>query len=226
MMELSIDTASETASVALSEAGELIAEITWRCRRNHTVELLPTIDRLLEQANMEMGDVRAVFACVGPGTYTGLRVGVSTAKGLAVGLGVPALGVGRLELDAHPHLAFPGTVVAVHRAGRGELAWAAFGEGTPEELSAPRLSKPEELASRLPGPSLLIGEVDEEMLEAVRSVTRHEVRRPPAAVGVRHAAVLAEVGHSRLRAGEPSDPGLLVAVYLRPPAIGPQPPAA
>lgn len=225
-MELSIDTASETASVALSSEGALVAEITWRCRRNHTVELLPTIDRLLEQAGVEMMDVRAVFACTGPGMYTGLRVGVSTAKGLAVGLGVPALGVERLELDAHPHLAFPGTVVAVHHAGRGELAWAAYGEGTPEHLSAPRLSNPAELAARLTGPSLLVGEADEALVETIRAATTHELRWAPGAASVRRAATLAEVGYSRLRAGAPSDPALLIAVYVRPPATGPQPPAA
>jgi tRNA threonylcarbamoyladenosine biosynthesis protein TsaB len=221
-MELSIDTASEVASVALSEQGALTAEITWRCRHNHTVELLPAIDRMLEQANAEMDAIDAVFACVGPGMYTGLRVGVSTAKGLAVGLGVPALGAGRLELDAHPHLAFPGTVVAVHRAGRGELAWAAFGDGTPPDLSTPRLSAVEELAAQLVGPSLLVGEVDGALVEGVRAGTSHAVYSAPPAASVRRAASLAEVGFSRLQAGEPADPALLVAVYLRPPAIGPQ----
>jgi len=222
-MELSLDTASETASVALSAEGALIAEITWRCRRNHTVELLPTIDRLLEQAGAQMSDVEAVFACAGPGMYTGLRVGVATAKGLSVGLNAPALGVGRLELDAYPHSAYRGTVVAIHRAGRGELAWAAYGGEAWGELSPPRLSKPEELAAELEGPSLLVGEVDDALLQAVSAGTKFEVRMPPAAASIRRAASLAELGWARLAAGEPSDPALLAAIYLRPPAIGPQP---
>ena len=78
-MELSIDTASEMASLAVSREGVLQAEITWRCRRNHTVELLPTIERLLAQAGASKADLTAVFVCTGPGMYTGLRVGVSTA---------------------------------------------------------------------------------------------------------------------------------------------------
>src|SRR5437870_2085864 len=122
-MELSIDTASETASVGLASEGRLEAEITWRCRANHSVELLDTVDRLLAQAGARMSEVTAVFTCTGPGMYSGLRVGVSTAKGLACGLGVPLLGIGRLELDAYPHSAFPGVIVAVHRAGRGDFAW-------------------------------------------------------------------------------------------------------
>jgi len=223
-MELSIDTASETASVALSEQGALVAEITWRCRRNHTVELLPTIDRLLEQTGAQMSDVEAVFSCTGPGMYTGLRVGIATAKGLAVGLGVPALGVGRLELDAYPHRAFSGSVVSIHRAGRGDLAWAAYGGESWGELSPPQLSGPGELAAQLKEPSLLVGEVDDALLGAVRAGTGFEVRTPPAVASVRRAAALAELAWTRWQSGEQSDPALLMAVYLRPPAIGPQQP--
>jgi tRNA threonylcarbamoyladenosine biosynthesis protein TsaB len=125
-MELSIDTASEMASIGLSSQGALVAETTWRCRRNHTVELLPAIDQLLARAGATKGDLRAVFVCSGPGMYTGLRVGISVAKGLARALELPMVGVGRLELDAYPHAAFPGEVIAVHKAGRGELAWACY----------------------------------------------------------------------------------------------------
>jgi tRNA threonylcarbamoyladenosine biosynthesis protein TsaB len=223
-MELSIDTASETASVALSEQGVLVAEITWRCRRNHTVELLPTIDRLLEQADAQMSEVETVFSCTGPGMYTGLRVGIATAKGLAVGLGGRALGVGRLELDAYPHRAFPGSVVSIHRAGRGDLAWAAYGGEQWGEVAPPQLSKPEELAGQLEGTSLLVGELDDTLLAAVRAATGFEVRTAPAVASIRRAAALAELGWTRLTMGEPSDPALLMAVYLRPPAIGPQRP--
>ena len=91
-MELSIDTASQVASVGVSDQGGLVAEITWRCRRNHTVELLPTIDKLLAQAGAAKEEIEAVFVCTGPGMYTGLRVGVSTAKGLASAWGCRSWG--------------------------------------------------------------------------------------------------------------------------------------
>src|SRR6266542_505318 len=125
-MELSIDTASELASVALSMEGRLVSDIAWRCQRNHTVEVMPAIDKLLSREGVDKRELTAVFVCVGPGMYTGLRVGVSIAQGIARGLALPALGVGRLELDAYPHRGFDGPIVAVHRAGRGELAWASY----------------------------------------------------------------------------------------------------
>jgi len=97
-MELSIDTASELASIALSQEGALVAEMTWRCRRNHTVELLPSVERLLGQAGASKADLTAVFVCTGPGMYTGLRVGVTVVKALAHALALPSVGVGRLVI--------------------------------------------------------------------------------------------------------------------------------
>lgn len=220
MTELSIDTASEMASIALSRQGDLTAEITWRCRANHTVELLPTIDRLLTQAGADKASLRAVFVTAGPGMYTGLRVGIAVAKGLARALGLPLVGVGRLELDAYPHAAFPGTIVAVHRAGRGEFAWASYAGSPWREIDAPQLSSPDELAQRLNGPALIVGEIDDRLREALAG--RPGVAVAPAAACVRRAGTLAALGYQRLAASAPSEPALLRPIYLRPPAIGPQ----
>ena len=216
-MELSIDTASEVASVALSQEGVLLAEITWRCRRNHTAELLPAIDTLLAQGGAARHELTAVFVCTGPGMYTGLRVGVSSAKGLAYALGLPALGVGRLELDAYPHAAFPGPIVAVHRAGRGELAWAAYRGDPWRELVAPRLSEPEVLLRRARRRTLFVGEIDDTLAARLREFGRAVVVAPAAAT--RRAAALAELAYARLAAGRSDDVALLRPVYLRPPAV-------
>ena len=217
-MELSIDTASELASVALSREGQIVAESAWRCQRNHTVELLPAVDELIAQAGAQVDGLSAVFVCTGPGMYTGLRVGVSVAQGLARALGLPALGIGRLELDAYPHAAFDSPVVAVHRAGRGELAWASY-RGEPwRELSPPLLSRPEELARAIVEGSLIVGEVDETLVALLKG--REIIVRGSAAEG--RARSLAELGFMRLRAGGTMEPALLRPVHLRPPAIGPQ----
>lgn len=218
-MELSIDTASEMASIALSDEGRIVAEMTWHCRRNHSVELLPSIDRLLSQAKAEKDDLEAVFVCTGPGGYTGLRVGLSTAKGLTYARRLPMVGVGRLELDAYPHEAFPGMVVAVHRAGRGDLAWAAYRADPWRETSAPQLSKPDELARQIEGPSLITGEIDDTLREAIAGA--EGVKIASRAASLRRAGTLAALGHERLAAGQAEEAALVAPVYLRPPAIGP-----
>jgi tRNA threonylcarbamoyladenosine biosynthesis protein TsaB len=220
-VELSIDTASEMSSVALSYEGALVAEITWRCRRNHSVELLPTVERLLLQAHADKSDLGAVFVCTGPGGYTGLRVGISVAKGLAYAAKLPMAGVGRLELDAYPHAAFPGAVLAVHNAGRGELAWAMY-RGEPwREVMAPRLSKPEELLSHVENHTLIVGEADEALREMMAEESERVVFAPESA-SVRRAGTLAALGYERLVRGDGQDAALIAPVYLRPPAIGPQ----
>jgi tRNA threonylcarbamoyladenosine biosynthesis protein TsaB len=221
-MELSIDTASEIASVALSREGVLQAELSWRCRRNHTVELLPTVDRLLAQMGVAKQALAAVFVCIGPGMYTGLRVGVSTAQGLAYALKLPVVGVGRLELDAWQHAAFPGRIVAVHRAGRGELAWAAYRSRPWRQITAPRLDWPAEVVRRARGRTLFCGEVDDELAKAVGDALGNRAVIASPAASVRRAAFLAELGYRRLAAGEGDDAASLRVVYLRPPAISPQ----
>ena len=219
MTELSIDTASELASVSLSRQGLVIDEIAWKCRSNHTVELLPAVDRLLERARVGRGDLTAVFVTTGPGMYTGLRVGIATAKGLARALGLPLVGVGRLELDARPHAAFSGTIVAVHRAGRGDIAWASYASDPWREISAPRLSKPDDLVGELQTPGLVVGEVDEALAAMISE--RPGVGYAPEGERGR-AASLAALGYVRWAGGAQSEPALVMAVYLRPPAIGPQ----
>ena len=221
-MELSIDTASELASVALSSEGRIEAEMTWRCHRNHTVELLPTIEELLAQAGITKEALTAIFVCIGPGMYTGLRVGISTAKGLARALLLPIVGVGRLELDAYPHAAFPGTIVAVHKAGRGEIAWAAYSGGPWRETSPPRLSKPEELPAQMESDTLLVGETDEVVALGLGGAAGTPTVVAGRSASVRRAATLAELGYRRLEEGRNEDVGLLRPVYLRPPVIGQQ----
>jgi tRNA threonylcarbamoyladenosine biosynthesis protein TsaB len=220
-MELSLDTASDMASVALSREGGLLAELTWRCERQHSRQLMPSVETLLKRLSTTKDDLKAIFVCIGPGGYAGLRVGVSTAKGLAYGLEIPLVGVGRLEVEAYAHAAHPGTVWAVHRAGRGEVAWAAY-EGPADgwrEVIAPRLSRPDAVPSQAPEGALFCGEIEGELGEAL---AEKGARVASPAASVRRAGYLAELGWRRLQEGREDDPKGLVPLYLREPAIGPQ----
>lgn len=223
-LELSIDTASDMASIALSREGALLAELTWQCGRDHARQLLPAIDGLLSRHEQTKDGLTAVFVCIGPGGYGGLRVGVATAKGLAFGLELPVVGVGRLEVEAYAFAATGAPVVAVHRAGRGELAWAAYvADPDWRELSPPRLSPPDALVNELPPGALVTGEIDDALTGALAETLidrGHRIAR--GAATVRRAALLAELGWRRLQAGRTDDPKALVPLYLREPAIGPQ----
>jgi tRNA threonylcarbamoyl adenosine modification protein YeaZ len=219
-LELAIDTASETASIALSREGILVSELTWQAGRDHGRQLVPAIDGLLERVGKAKRDVSAVFACIGPGGYAGLRVGVTTAKTLAFALNVPIVGVGRLEIEAYALAAAGGPLVPVHRAGRREFAWAAY-EAAPvwRELAAPQLSPVDEVVELFPDGALVTGDIDDALAEQL-TARGHRVAR--GAASVRRAGLLAELGCRRLQEGRSDDPKSLVPLYLREPAIGPQ----
>ena len=219
-MELSIDTASDWASVALSQEERLLGEITWHCHREHSTQLMPMVETLLSRLRVDKSDLSAVFVCTGPGSYAALRVGVSTAKGLAFALDIPIVGVGRLEIEAYQYAACGRPVCALHRAGRGEIAWAVYQGPKAEwrEVAPPRLSPPQEVMAHLPAGTLLCGEEDD-ALEALLSEAGVEAVVAPSR---RRADYLAELGWRRLAAGQADDVRALVPLYLREPAIGPQ----
>ncbi len=219
-LELSIDTASAMASIALSREGALIAEQTWECGRDHSRQLLPAIDAVLARHGLSKEELTAIFVSIGPGSYAGVRSGMSTAKGLAFALALPIVGVGRLEIEAYTFASTGAPVVAVHRAGRSDLAWAAY-HVDPDwrELTPPRLCPPDALAAALPAGALVTGEIDD-ALAAELMQRGHRVVRGAAAI--RRAALLAELGWQRLQAGRTDDPKSLEPLYLREPAIGPQ----
>ena len=220
-MHLAIESASDNVGIALAEAGVVSMMATWETQQRHSVELLPNIERLLADAGRTKANVSAILVDIGPGGYAALRVGVSTAKALAHGLGVAIAGVGRLELDARCLGDDAGgrRIIAMHRAGRGESAWAIYqrdGSGW-REIAAPRIAKTPEMLGEVAFGDVLTGDIDDALADAAR-----ERGASIAAPGVHRVVALAAAGHERLAAGLADDPAALVPLYLRAPAIGPQ----
>jgi tRNA threonylcarbamoyladenosine biosynthesis protein TsaB len=213
-VELSIDTAGAIASVAISRHGALLAEHTWRTHNSHSTELLPAIDDLLARASAQREEIRVIFVDRGPGSYAGLRVGISTAMGLALSLSADLLAAGRLELDAFPHAAFRGPVVPVHQAGRGDLAWAVYEQRVNwSELEKPRLGTLHELIAAAPGGALFCGELAglrDQIEEALPGA-----RFAGGDLAFRHADTLAELCWSRYSAGMRDNPLAVEPLYLR-----------
>ena len=219
-LELSIDAADDAPGLALSSNGVVSASANWRSERNHSVELLPNIDRLLTDARHDKSDVTAIFVDIGPGGYAALRVGVSIAKALAHAFAVSLVGIGRLELGAYNvrDAAAGRRIVAVHIAGRGELAWAAYREdGEWCEESGPRITKRKRITDELHASDAVTGDVDDALSEVV-SAAGAIIVTP----GQHRVVALASLSAQRLAAGRTDDPTALVPLYLRAPAIGPQ----
>jgi tRNA threonylcarbamoyladenosine biosynthesis protein TsaB len=224
VLAVALDTTSDVAGVALIEDGALLGEITWRSRQSHSRQLLPSLDWLLQRSDRLKSGLGAIIVCLGPGSYAGMRVGVSTAKALAFGFDIPLAGVGRLAANAYPvALATGGRVVPVQAAGRAELAWGAYRAEDQRliELEGPRLSAEKDLLRAIsPGDVVCSDAAFSDDLRAATELAGARLIAPHAS----RVVAVAQLGWQRIAAGELDAPEAVVPLYLRAPAIGPQPP--
>ncbi len=125
-MLLALDTSTHRASLALCQNGELLAEHTWDVGAGHSVELLRRLEWLTQESGLTLSQLSAVATAIGPGSFTGVRVGVTVAKSLAFGLNIPLLGVSTLDVLAYSQAAAGLPVCALMDAGRGEFYAALY----------------------------------------------------------------------------------------------------
>ncbi len=220
-MELAIDTSTAIASLALSVKGEVQAELTWHAGRSHTTELMPTIVHLLHLAKVEIEDMQGIIVAKGPGSFTGVRVGVSTAKGLCFALGVPLVGISTLEVEAFAHAATSLPVCPILGAGRGEIAAALFqmqGEKW-ARLTTEHITNVDDLCSEIEHQTIFCGEIPPEVAQRLKHRLGSKAIILQGGASLRRAGFLAQLGWRRLEAKDFDDPATLQPLYLRKPAV-------
>jgi tRNA threonylcarbamoyladenosine biosynthesis protein TsaB len=158
-LTLGIETATNLVGVAVGEAGAPIAAVEIDRGRRHGELLAPAIQTILRLANVHIRDIDRIAVDNGPGLFTGLRVGIATAKALASALDVPAVPCSSLDILAHPHRAAGGAVVAVVDARRGEVFWGVYVAGGDGMVATtePRVTSPEQLVEALRHQTKLTG---------------------------------------------------------------------
>ena len=220
-MQLAIDTSTDMASIALVQDSEILAELTWRCGGNHSVELLPRLTQLLDQAKLSLQSASGIIVARGPGSFNGLRVGMSTAKGLAFSLGVPIVGISTLEAAAYQHAETGLPVCPIFNAGGGEIATALYRVqgGEWRQLAAEHLTTVEALCSQITTKSIFCGEYVPSIAAQLRTQLKQRAVIPPSAAMLRRASFLAELGQKRLEAGSYDNLATLQPIYLRRPHI-------
>jgi tRNA threonylcarbamoyladenosine biosynthesis protein TsaB len=143
---LAIETAVAGGSLALYRDGEILAEISGDPQISRAADLLPNIDKLLRSNDLELGDIGLIAVSLGPGSYTGIRIGISTALGLGRSVGVEIQGISLLRAiasDAAP----VGQVIAAVPTGREDIAWQIFDGGS--ALNKPQSGSPDDLTAAL-----------------------------------------------------------------------------
>ncbi|MBC2743072.1 MAG: tRNA (adenosine(37)-N6)-threonylcarbamoyltransferase complex dimerization subunit type 1 TsaB [Desulfosarcina sp.] len=159
MILLAVDTSTTTCSVALFNGDRLLAEEVYTAGKTHSRHLLSIIHRILKGSGCEPANIGGIAVTRGPGTFTGLRIGISTVKGLAAAIQAPVVGVSSLSALAFPLSLLDCPVVAMIDARRGEVYHARYhsGIGAPEPATPVSVCAPETAAAALPEDAILVG---------------------------------------------------------------------
>lgn len=216
-MLLAIDTATRRMGLALYDGIEVHHESVWTSSNRHTVVLTQAIQHALADIDLTVDDLGAVAIALGPGSYTGLRIGAAAAKGLALAQHIPLIAIPTFEIiaasqpvDANRRLA------AVLEAGRKRLGvgwfkakddvWVIDGE--------PELLTPEELNNKIRKPTLVCGELNETVRAALARKRKNALLATPAQ-SLRRPSFLAELAWKRWQAGDVDDVASISPQYLQ-----------
>lgn len=220
-MILAIDTATRWTALALHNGTAVLAEHGWYTKNNQTTDLGPAIADMFDKANITAADLTGIAVAIGPGSYTGLRIGLGVAKGLALSHNTPLFGVPTLDIVAAAVRHEPHQLIAVAEAGRSRICiatyrWARHSwQRTHDEPVAFNVSW-EEVLENVDEPTLFAGEISAEAAKLIRRGGRHFTVANPAN-SVRRPSALAELGWLRHKQKRADSPTALAPIYLRQP---------
>lgn len=220
---VAFETATETVGVAVRTIEGLQAELSLTGRRRHVETLTPALEHLLSQVGIEARDIGVVAVDLGPGLFTGLRVGVSAAKGLAQALGIGVIGLTSLDIltAAAASAGLGGRILSAVDARRGEV-FASLGivdpSGAVVEQGPVQLLTPDDLAARLSAlsgePVVAVGDGAQRYAEQLEAVPGVRCVRP--ALAWPPPATLLALAAARLAQGEtPVEARQIVPLYMR-----------
>jgi tRNA threonylcarbamoyladenosine biosynthesis protein TsaB len=217
---LGITTSTMQVGCAIGGHEGVLAQVHSSRGKRHAETLTPSIDFLRTQARVDLGEIGCVAVDIGPGLFTGLRVGVASAKAMAHALRVPMIGVASLDLLAFPVRWSPRLVVAAIDARRGELFTASYRHvpGGIQRLSEHGVSTPDDLAGDLEATGqdvLLVGDAGLRYREAWADLGQVELADQGAAYP--SAASLVQLAHARALREDFVQPWELEPLYLRRP---------
>jgi len=218
-MILAIDTATRSAGLAVHDGCSVSAEFTWETSDHHTVELMPRIVELLDQINVSIDQLSGVGVSIGPGSFTGVRVGVAVAKGLALARGIPIVGVRSTDVLAYAVKWCQPPLVVVVRAGRGRWIAARYVKEAREAWRQDgdfSLTTAEVIGADWEATTTLCGELSESEQHTVQLRLGDRVQLLPPAFSLRRAGFLAEIAWQRMQAGQIDDAAIVQPLYLAP----------
>jgi len=220
-MLIAIDTSTRAAGVAVYDGAQVMSEVVWKSKDHHTVELAPIIDQMLARAGIAMSDLKVVAVALGPGSFTGLRIGMALAKGMVYGGHLDLVAVPTLDILAASQPVRDIPLAAVLQAGRSRLAvdwyhaeklddhspcaWKSDGKLQVMDVHA--------LSRSIQSPTLVCGELGAEERHVLSRKWKNVHLATPAE-SLRRPSFLAELGWKRWENGQLEDPTTLSPLYL------------
>ena len=219
MRILAFETTAKAGSVALLEDGKLLAESYQNTGLTHSQTLMVLAEDMLKAASKPMADVNAVAVAEGPGSFTGVRIGVAAAKGLAWGAELPCYGVSTLESMALTLGAYQGYVCPVMDARRNQVYNALFyvNSGLMDRVCEDRAISLAELKTELEhldGPIFLVGDGSNLTYNTLKDAVP-ELILPPEHRMHQRASGAALAAAAKIAAGDPGDAASMTPNYLR-----------
>ena len=218
-----METSTLTGAVGLLDGGVVVADSRLNLAMTHSERLLLAVDQLLTTARWRLDDVDGLAVAVGPGSFTGLRIGISTVKGLALATGKPLVGISTLDALAWS-LPFAGVPLCpILNARKGEVYGGLYRTegGRLLRLSGHRAVAPTQLAEEIRemglGPVVFLGDGVAPFREPIRDVLGPDAWFAPPGYRLPSATSLGELALAAFARGEAADPATLVPVYVRAP---------
>lgn len=215
---LTIDTSTRAGSLALTRGEEVLEEFFARHPGTHSDWLLPELQKVLERRSCRVDDLAAIAVVVGPGSFTGLRVGLATAKGLAMAAALPMVGVSSLATVAAALPPGSVPVCALLDARKQEVYAGLFDVrgDVPVPLAEECVLPPERLAGSLPDPVCLVGDGALVYRDLLAGSGGAGLTFAPDALAPPRAVVAARLARERLKRGETLAPAGILPRYIRP----------
>jgi len=221
MRILSIDTTVVAGSLALTDRERLIVQEQQGVAGTHCERLIGSIDHMLSLAGWRKDEIEGIAVAVGPGSFTGLRIGLAAAKGMALAMKIPIVGVSSLQSLARNGAGFAGTVVALIDARRGELfvaAWKVEAGGSMKMRADEFVAGPKEVVRRLKsikGELLLVGDGAAAYEKELKKGLGRRAHRAQGGMAMAQAANLAIIAAKKLARGRGDDLSGLTPNYVR-----------
>jgi len=214
---LGIDTATRHASIGICQDNEILAEKTEKQVASHAALILPLVESVLLEARLEVDQLDAIAVSAGPGSFTGLRIGLSVAKGLACATTARLVGVSTLEALARTVVDCSGPIWTLLDARKGELYAASFeaSDGKLRRLMDDTVTLPEEIVALLPRACTIVGDIEPRYGKLLRESVGTGLRFLPFDQFGPSGGVVATMGAVAVTEGRAVDPTGFEPVYIR-----------